>query len=174
MTEQDKKQQFEQPAQNKLPRLVIILTILVALAAAAWTVIPGDAAGSKLLKAEGGLVQIDQADLADGQARYYRVQGAENEINFFLVQSQDGEIRSAFDTCDVCFRAQKGYRQEGDSMICNNCNQAFKTELVGVIKGGCNPAPLAKELRDGKVIISLADLEQGSWYFAAQPQKRSM
>jgi len=174
MTEQDKKQQFEQPTKNNLPRLVLILTILVALGVGAWTVIPNGAAGSKILKADGGVVQVAQADLTDGKARFYRVRGADNEISFFLVKSKDGEIRAAFDTCDVCFRAKKGYRQEGDSMICNNCDQAFKTELVGVIKGGCNPAPLAKELRDGKVIIALADLEQGSWYFAGKPQKGSM
>jgi uncharacterized membrane protein len=79
-------------------------------------------------------------------------------------------IRAAFDTCDVCYPEKKGYRQEGDFMVCNNCDQKFRTDLINVVKGGCNPAPLQRELQGDQVVIRLAALEEGSWYFNGHPQ----
>ncbi|MBD3204443.1 DUF2318 domain-containing protein, partial [Candidatus Woesearchaeota archaeon] len=41
-------------------------------------------------------------------------------IKYFAVRAQDGNIRTAFDACDVC-GGHKGYRQNGNDVICNNC-----------------------------------------------------
>jgi len=165
MDRQEKKAQFETKKSSRLPLLVLIAGVLIAGAAAAWALLPGGSGGLQTLKARDGVVQIPQGDLEGGQARFYKVATSAGEISFFLVKSQDGVIRAAFDSCDVCYKEKKGYRQEGNAMICNNCNQAFRTDLINVVKGGCNPAPLQRELRGNQVVIELAALEQGSQYF---------
>jgi len=165
MNREEKKAQFKQTTNKRLPLLVLAAVLVIGGAVAAWALLPGGSQGIKLVKAENGVVRIPQKDFADGTARFYKVRGANAEISFFVVQSQDGVIRAAFDTCDVCYKEKKGYRQEGNAMVCNNCNQSFRTDLINIVKGGCNPAPLARELRDGQVLIDVAALEQGASYF---------
>jgi len=165
MSRQDKKAQFESRKTSRLPLLALIVGVLIAGGAASWALLPGGSGGMQTLKVNNGVVQIPQQDLEGGQARFYKVATSTGDISFFLVKSQDGVIRAAFDTCDVCYKEKKGYRQEGNSMICNNCNQAFRTDMINVVKGGCNPAPLQRELRGNDVVIEVAALEQGSPYF---------
>jgi len=111
-------------------------------------------------------LDITAADLADGRARHYAYRApSSREIRFFLVRSSDGVIRAAFDACDVCFPARKGYRQQGDAMICNNCGQSFATARINEERGGCNPSPLERRLEGGTVRIAVADLLAGARYF---------
>lgn len=164
---QDKKAQFEPPARGRRILLpVLALAALLGLGAAGWLLFGQGAGGFTTVAAAGGEVAIPVADLADGQARFYRFAGRSGEVRLFLVKSRDGVVRAAFDTCDVCYKAGKGYRQEGDFMVCNNCNQQFRSDLVNEIKGGCNPAPLARLVKAGQVTIRSADLENGRRYFA--------
>jgi uncharacterized membrane protein len=107
------------------------------------------------------------APLSDGQARFYRFDLGNGSVDFFLIQSRDGVVRAALDTCDVCYQARKGYRQEGEFMVCNNCDQQFRADLVNEVKGGCNPAPLMRQVQDGQVTITVAELEAGRRYFTA-------
>ncbi|HEY7527662.1 MAG TPA: Fe-S-containing protein, partial [Candidatus Deferrimicrobiaceae bacterium] len=61
------------------------------------------------------------------------------QFHYFVLRSSDGTYRAAFDACDVCFRANRGYRQEGDLMVCNQCGQTFPSVKINEVKGGCNP-----------------------------------
>lgn len=103
----------------------------------------------------------------DGRARYFKYDASNGlQVRYFIMKSSDGIIRAAFDSCDVCWTAKKGYRQEGDVMVCNNCGQRFPSVKINEIKGGCNPAPLNRKVVDGKVIIKVSDIiEGGSRYF---------
>lgn len=165
MSTQDKKSQFVQPQKSRLPLILVLVALIAAGAVAAWALLPGASSGHKMVQAENGLVKIPQADISGGEAKFYTFKTTQGVVDFFLVKSRDGVIRAAFDTCDVCYKEKKGYRQEGDMMVCNNCDQAFGTHLINVVKGGCNPAPLARELQGDQVLIQTAALEQGSWYF---------
>lgn len=107
------------------------------------------------------------SDFADGQAKYYSYKTPQGlNIRYFLLKSSDGIIRAAFDSCDTCWSAGKGYRQEGDFMVCNNCGLRFASVKINEIKGGCNPAPLSRTASGGKIIVKVKDIiEQGSFYF---------
>ncbi len=103
------------------------------------------------------------ADLfSDGSARHFTYQ-AENDLNvrYFILKSSDGIIRAAFDACDVCWPAGKGYYQEGDDMVCRNCGRRFASVLVNEVKGGCNPAPLQRQVVDGQLVLKVSDIVQG-------------
>jgi len=113
----------------------------------------------------GSSISFPTGDFYDGKARYYSYDYQGTEIKFFLLKSSDGVVRAAFDACDVCYPAQKGYRQEGDYMVCNNCGQRFASLRINEEKGGCNPSPLQRSLVGDMVVIAEEDLIQGASYF---------
>ena len=114
---------------------------------------------------ENGIVTIAVADVSDGQAHYYTYKKNGVEVKFFLLKSSDGVIRAAFDACDVCFREKKGYSQDGDFMICNNCGQRFHSSRINEVKGGCNPSPLRRTFDVTTVTIKERDIMAGRGYF---------
>ncbi|MGD8990309.1 MAG: DUF2318 domain-containing protein [Desulfobacterales bacterium] len=101
----------------------------------------------------------------DGKARHFEHVAGEFKIKYFVLKSSDGVIRAAFDACDVCWPAGRGYYQEGDYMVCRNCGRKFASVLVNEVKGGCNPAPLNRRVDNGKVVIEVKDILEGRQYF---------
>ena len=65
-------------------------------------------------------------------------------MKYFVLADKNGKVRAALDACEVCFAQKKGYQQEGDTMVCNNCGQVFPSDQINVVTGGCNPIPLDK------------------------------
>ena len=101
----------------------------------------------------------------DGNARHFQYSSSGVTIKYFILKSSDGVIRAAYDACDVCWPAGKGYYQSGDNMVCRNCGRKFASVLVNVVKGGCNPAPLKRKVEDGNVVIRINDILDGKQYF---------
>jgi uncharacterized membrane protein len=102
----------------------------------------------------------------DGKARHFVYKHSPKEwIRFFVVKSQDGQTRAAFDACDVCWRQKKGYVQQGNEMVCVNCGMRFKTEKINEVKGGCNPAPLNRSISGSNLVISQQDVMSGVGFF---------
>jgi uncharacterized membrane protein len=111
------------------------------------------------------LIAAEQA-FADGRARFYSyTTSAGQGIRFFVMKSADGVVRAAMDACTVCYRQRLGYRQEGDQMVCNKCGQAFASNRINVVTGGCNPIPLDREVAGGQVIVRAAALEQNAIHY---------
>lgn len=165
---QEKRAQFNaKKSTGKKLLIPMIVLVLGAVAAGSWLFIGQQSLGSHTMIQAGqdGMISFAATDFTDGKARFYRFNGQSGPIDFFVVRSQDGVIRAAFDTCDVCYRERKGYRQEGNDMVCNNCDQHFRTDLVNVVKGGCNPAPLNRQEAGNMIVIAVNDLELGSGYF---------
>ena len=163
---QNKKEQFTEKKSSANGKVLGVLGILVVAAIAGWLLLgQGASTGIAAVKAENGFVNLDLTGLQDGRAHYYKLTTAKGDIKFFVVKSVDGVMRAAFDACDVCYREKKGYRQEGDFMVCNNCGQQFRTDLVNEVKGGCNPAPLPRRVENNRLIIAQADILKGGWYF---------
>jgi uncharacterized membrane protein len=110
-------------------------------------------------------VRLPASLFEDGKARHFLHVAGEFNIKYFVLKSSDGIIRAAFDACDVCWPAGKGYYQEGDYMVCRNCGRKFASVLVNEVKGGCNPAPLNRRIENGKVVIEIKDILDGRQYF---------
>lgn len=117
------------------------------------------------VKSVDGEVLIPLKDVNDGHAHHYQFKKDGYAIKFFVVKSRDGVIRAAFDACDVCFPAKKGYSQDGEFMICNNCGRRFHTSRINVEKGGCNPAPLNRKVVGDKLVIAVNDIVPGIRFF---------
>ena len=103
----------------------------------------------------------------DGQAHFYSYETEDGiTIRYFILKSSDGVIRAAFDACDSCWAAGKGYKQDGDFMVCNNCGLTFASVKVNEVRGGCNPSPLTRTIKGDKVVIKVSDIvSQGRPYF---------
>lgn len=126
----------------------------------------GSSQQAETLSGGGQDITLPVAQFEDGQARFYRyVTAAGREIRFFVMKSSDGVVRAAFDACDTCYREKKGYHQEGDTMVCNNCGKTFHSKDINVLQGGCNPAPLERATSGGQVVLSAAALNVGASYF---------
>jgi uncharacterized membrane protein len=84
-------------------------------------------------------VSLPASLFEDGKARHFQHVAGEFNIKYFVLKSSDGIIRAAFDACDVCWPAGKGYFQEGDYMV--------------------------RRVENGKVVIEVNDILDGRQYF---------
>lgn len=165
-----KREEISKPAvkSNKSLFKWIALTVtamLLGVGVVFALIIPGVGKGEKV-KPVNDAVSIPLSKVTDGKAHFYKFADGGKEIGFFLVKSADGALHTAFDACDVCFREKKGYFQEGDFMICRNCNKKFAIVRIGPHAiGGCNPSYLPHQQLAGKVVIFVNNLRTGSRFF---------
>lgn len=167
---QSKKSQFTEEKQGGAGKKIAIFAILAVVAAGAAFMLLGPSesvSGYNSVKSADGEVRIALDSVDNGEAHFFTYTSDRGEINFFVVKSVDGVMRAAFDACDVCYKSKQGYRQEGQFMVCNNCGQQFRTDLVNEVKGGCNPAPLHRRIEGKQLVISNDDLIKGAWYFGS-------
>lgn len=119
----------------------------------------------KTLKPKDGNLYISVKKISDGQAHYFKARADDGTmVDFFLIQSEDGIIRAAVDSCDVCYRSGKGYVQDGSVMVCTNCGRRFATDRINEVKGGCNPAPLKRVVKGDRLVISMQEINANAWY----------
>lgn len=154
---------------RRLPWILIIVAGVIAAAAVFVLQKPG---GDRYAAVEAGsptgaaAITFPVAIFEDGRARHYEFSQNGLTIRYFILKSSDGVIRSAFDACDVCWQAGKGYYQDGDVMVCRNCGRRFASVLVNEVQGGCNPAPLRRSIQGDRVVIQVQDILQGRGYFS--------
>ncbi len=81
-------------------------------------------------------------------ATFYPAEINGTKLEVLAVKAPDGSIRTAFNTCQVCYSSGRGYyEQEGDALVCQNCGNRFGMDDVEVTKGGCNPVPITSDYK---------------------------
>ena len=112
-------------------------------------------------------VVISISEVSDGDFHYYNFNDGGTHIKYFVVKGGDGQVHTAFDACDVCYRAGKGYSQDGDEARCNNCGLTYPVDDLGTknVGGGCWPGMLPHTIKEGKIYIRISDLKAGNYYF---------
>jgi uncharacterized membrane protein len=116
-------------------------------------------------KAQEDAVKIPLAEMADGQAHFHKLDVSGVDVRYFLVKAPDGTIRAALDACEVCAPEKKGFKQDGQSMICNNCGRQYPMSRIGLMRGGCNPHPLKATVQGDQVLLDRAELADGVKFF---------
>lgn len=108
-----------------------------------------------------GDLKIPISDLSE-TATFYDAEVDGTNMEVLAVKAPDGSIRTAFNTCQVCYSSGRGYYvQDGDNLVCQNCGNTFTLNDVGESKNGCNPVPILEEDRttdDDSITISNAFL----------------
>ena len=76
-------------------------------------------------------------------AVFYPIDIGGTRLEVLAVKAPDGTIRTAFNTCQVCYGSGRGfYKQQGTGLVCQNCGNRFRMSQVEVRSGGCNPIPI--------------------------------
>lgn len=129
-----------------------------------------------ILKNPGGRQVAKDSDLVitlsevTEKAGFYPVKIGGTKMEVLAVRASDNTIRTAFNTCQVCFASGRGYYvQEGEYLVCQNCGNRFSTDDVEVTRGGCNPVPITSEnktVEGDSIIISKEFLTQAQEIFS--------
>jgi len=159
---------------HRTPLMTIIVLLLAGFAVLGyagvfdgiWKKSPAESAKAAGVVETADAVKIPLKALDSGKALFLSLESEGRQLYYFALKSQDGAYRAALDACDVCFKSNRGYRQEGDLMVCNNCGQTFPSNRIGEIKGGCNPHPLARAIEGPYLVIRKADIAERADYLA--------
>jgi uncharacterized membrane protein len=105
-----------------------------------------------------------------GTAAFYPVDIEGTRLEVIAVRAPDGTVRTAFNTCQVCYRSGRGYyKQQGNLLVCQNCGNRFRMSQVEVRSGGCNPVPIFpanKTVDDKNITIKKEFLIKAKGIFA--------
>ena len=103
-------------------------------------------------------------------AGFYPVEIDGVKLEVIAVRAPDGSIRTAFNTCQICFDSGRGYyKQSGGALVCQNCGSRFAISQIEAVRGGCNPVPILpenKKIEGGSIVISREFLAQAKEIFA--------
>ena len=120
------------------------------------TTVDGSADNVTSIK-KGGYLAIPIADLSQ-TASFYKADLDGTEIELVALKDSKGNLRTAFNACQVCYSSGRGYyRQEGEYLVCQNCGNSFTIDQVGIASGGCNPWPILdsdRTVTDDEIQIS--------------------
>ena len=104
------------------------------------------------------------------KATFYPMEVEGTKLEVLAVKAPDGSIRTAFNTCQVCYASGRGYyKQEGDELVCQNCGNRFSMDQVEDTRGGCNPVPITAEYKtetDEAITISYDFLDEARVIFS--------
>jgi uncharacterized membrane protein len=102
-------------------------------------------------------------------ATFYPVDIDGTRLEVLAVKAPDGTIRTAFNTCQVCYGSGRGfYKQQGTVLVCQNCGNRFRMSQVEMKSGGCNPVPVFaanKTVTDTTITISKEYLKEAKAIF---------
>lgn len=120
------------------------------------TTVDGSAENVTSIK-KNGYLAIPIADLSQ-TASFYKADIDGTEIELVALKDSKGNLRTAFNACQVCYSSGRGYyRQEGKYLVCQNCGNSFTIDQVGIASGGCNPWPILdsdRTVTDDEIQIS--------------------
>lgn len=101
--------------------------------------------------------------------QFYPVVVDDIRMEVLAVLDSDGNVRTAFNTCQICYSSGRGYyEQSGDKLICQNCGNEFTVDQIEEEAGGCNPWPIFsadKTVTTDTVSISYDFLKESSELF---------
>jgi len=156
----------EEPKKNS-SKAIAYVVLAVALAVGGYLVFrgSGDSNAKNGVIFAPDAVKISLADVS-GTAKFldYKVDDNTN-LRFFALKSSDGKYRAAMDACETCYDAKKGYHQEADNMVCNNCGMKFPSQMINEAKGGCHPIGLPCAVEDGQLVIKTSDIASNKNFF---------
>jgi uncharacterized membrane protein len=141
-----------------MKKIILLILGLIILAGC-------QATGNAVKDSNDGFIKIPLSDVSKVLIKYdYNANGI--DVKYFIVLGSDGQVRTAFDACDVC-GGKKGYMQRGTDVVCNNCGKVFRIDDIGTKNGpgGCWPSFLDHKLEGDNILISKAELAKGAFRF---------
>jgi high-affinity iron transporter len=88
-------------------------------------------------------------------------------VRFLAMKSSDGAYHAALDACEIC--GPLGYMQEGDQLLCLNCEAEINPLTLG-LPGGCNPIPLEFRVGEESLLVPVGELDPVAPLFEDEPE----
>ncbi|MDF2632220.1 MAG: hypothetical protein K0Q85_816 [Caproiciproducens sp.] len=134
------------PVKKNSRNIMIGFSALIILVAGFFIVkgitAPKTEAAQRGVTQQGADIQITKSEITE-TAKFIPYNAGGVNMELIAVKAPDGTVRTAFNTCQVCYDSGRGYyKQEGDELICQNCGNRFKIGQVEKQKNGCNPVPV--------------------------------
>ncbi|MDR3331540.1 MAG: DUF2318 domain-containing protein [Synergistaceae bacterium] len=113
---------------------------------------------------------VIKTDEITSTAKFYPVDVEGVSLEVIAVRAPDGSIRTAFNTCQVCYDSGRGYYiQDGNALVCQNCGNRYRLEQIETASRGCNPVPIFKDSKtvtDASITISYDFLKKAKIIFS--------
>ena len=112
----------------------------------------------------GDEILVPMDSVTDGHLHRFEYRTETNVDVRWIVVKKPGSAAFGvgLDACEVCGNA--GYFERNGQVVCKRCDVVMNINTIG-FKGGCNPIPLAYEVRDGNLVFHLADILVGEREF---------
>ena len=166
MDDEINNQESEKHENNsKVGWYVVVISIVLLIAVMFFVFRGGDSNVTGNTISESIKIPLSQVS---EKAEWFEYKSGGKTIKYFVVKAKDGSIKTAFDACDVCYGSKKGYRQQGDDMICNNCGNYYAISGLGTKNlkgGGCWPGYLLNRVEGDYLIIKQKDLNNEAYRF---------
>ena len=142
--------------------LVLCLVILTAVKAYDTRVVELSAPETYTVEEDTVLVPIES--VSDGHLHRFEYRTDRNiDVRWIVVKKPgSASFGVGLDACEVCGNA--GYFERSGQVICKRCDVVMNINTIG-FKGGCNPIPLAYEVKDGNLVFKLEDIIAGEKEF---------
>ena len=113
---------------------------------------------------DAGVILVSAEAVNDGHLHRFEYRTEKNiDIRWIVVKKPNSASYGVgLDACEVCGNA--GYFERNGQIICKRCDVVMNINTIG-FKGGCNPIPLAYEVKDGNLVFRLEDLAAGEKEF---------
>ncbi len=109
-----------------------------------------------------GQVTIDVASLPNGGVRFFRFLNTGNqEVKFFVGRDVSGVLQVGFDANEQCAKRGRGYRADGEWLVCRTCDKSFRLSETNANHGGCSPVALAHRLVGTQLVLAESDILAG-------------
>ncbi len=173
MSQVNKRQNNTPKKYKKIHPVVFIISALVVIIIVAVLINNNWAGkstagktGDPIAKNSDLTIQVSQLSET---VQFFPIEMNGTKLEVLAVKAPDGSIRTAFNTCQVCYGSGKGYYvQVGSVLVCQNCGNRFRRDQVEVTKGGCNPVPITSEnktVSDTSITISKEYLSEARSIF---------
>jgi uncharacterized membrane protein len=144
---------------------ILIVLLFLGVVWAAESVLEGrlnPTGFQKVSPGRDGQVRVDLAGLKTNDVRFYRFLNSSNqEVRFFVARDAKGEVQVAFDANEQCAKGKRGFRHEGEWMVCNKCDKSFRLSEESSGGEGCTPIPLHHRMDGTNLVLAENDVLQG-------------
>jgi uncharacterized membrane protein len=119
-----------------------------------------------VLTPDEGVIRVDLSIIENNSGSFFTYPSSSGRnVDYFVYKDSSGTARGVLDACRTCYRWRKGYRLEGDHVICRKCDMRFSLDGLHQGTGSCVPIRIRSTREDDTLIIPVTELDNGAKYF---------
>ena len=141
----------------------ILLTVVILLLTGCGRQNP---AVYPVIPPEEGVIMVDLSAIGKSGGSFFSYPSSSGRnVDYFVYKDSSGTARGVLDACRTCYRWRKGYRLEGDRVVCRKCDMKFTLDELHQGTGSCVPIGIRSTTDENTISIPVTELEDGAKYF---------